>query len=108
MLCALLTAALPLWAHAVLLDGTPQAGTAVTGPAFPVTLRFNSRIDARRSRLFLVDASGKEQPLSLTQSAPDTVTAHALGAKPGRSRIRWQVLSSDGHITRGEIQFQVQ
>jgi len=79
----------------------------VAGPAFPVNLRFNSRIDARRSRLSLVDASGEEQPLSLTQSAPDTITAEATGAKPGRSRIRWQVLSSDGHITRGEFQFQV-
>jgi methionine-rich copper-binding protein CopC len=26
---------------------------------------------------------------------------------PGEYRLRWQVLASDGHITRGEISFAV-
>jgi methionine-rich copper-binding protein CopC len=105
-LCALLAAS-PAWAHAVLLESTPQARALVEGPVFPVSLRFNSRVDAKRSRLTLVDQSGIEQPIPLTQSAPDTITSQATGTKRGRNRLRWQVLSSDGHITRGELVLQV-
>lgn len=95
------------WCHAVLLQASPQAGSSVSGPAIPVSLRFNSRVDARRSKIAMI-VDGKERLLAISpQSAPDTVATEIKSAKPGRCRLRWQVLASDGHITRGEIVFQV-
>jgi len=97
------------WAHAVLLEGSPRPGATVIGPSIPLTLRFNSRIDGKRSRLTATGANGKDEALGIApQTKPDTLSAEIKGARPGRCRIRWQVLASDGHITRGELVFQVQ
>ena len=95
------------WCHAVLLQSSPQAAAVVAGPEIPVSLRFNSRIDAKRSRLAIVVAGKEEQLELLPQRAPDTVAGKIKEAKSGPCRVRWQVLASDGHITRGEIVFQV-
>ena len=37
----------------------------------------------------------------------DTLASQAQDLRPGEYRIRWQVLASDGHITRGDIPFVV-
>jgi copper resistance protein C len=95
-------------AHAILLESSPSINTIVVGPAVPVKLRFNVRIDATRSRLTLVKPDASTQSLAITKDAPaDTLASQAEGLSPGEYRIRWQVLASDGHITRGEIPFQV-
>jgi methionine-rich copper-binding protein CopC len=95
-------------AHAILLESSPSINTTVAGPAIPVKLRFNVRIDATRSRLTLVKPDASMQSLAITKDAPaDTLASQAEGLSPGEYRIRWQVLASDGHITRGEIPFQV-
>jgi methionine-rich copper-binding protein CopC len=95
-------------AHAVLLESSPALKSSVSGPDVPLKLRFNVRIDAGRSRLTLVDADGTSQTLEVHgQDGPDTLSAQAKGLRPGAYRLRWQVLASDGHITRGEIPFTV-
>lgn len=95
-------------AHAILLEATPAVKSTVSGPDVPIRLRFNGRIDAGRSRLTLVRPNGSTQPLDIhKQTAADTLTSQATGLEPGEYRLRWQVLSSDGHITRGEILFRV-
>jgi methionine-rich copper-binding protein CopC len=66
------------------------------------------RIDASRSRLTLVGPAGFTQALEISKASPaDEVVANASGLLPGEYRLRWQVLASDGHITRGEIPFSV-
>jgi hypothetical protein len=96
-------------AHAVLLASTPSAHATVKGPEIVVQLKFNSRIDGAHSRLYLVDSSGKVQPLTLNpQDSPDILAAHSVNVNAGGYTIRWQALASDGHITRGEIPFVVQ
>jgi copper resistance protein C len=95
-------------AHAVLLESSPALKSSVSGPDIPLKLRFNVRIDAARSRLTLVDPDGTLQALKIHgQDGPDTLSAQAKGLRPGAYRLRWQVLASDGHITRGEISFTV-
>ncbi len=95
-------------AHAILLESSPALNSSVVGPNIPITLRFNVRIDASRSRLTLVSPDATAQTLALDKDTkPDTVTSRAHNLKPGDYRIRWQVLASDGHITRGEIPFKV-
>jgi len=95
-------------AHAVLVSSVPTAGDVVAGPALTMQLKFNSRVDGKRSRLDLVYPDGKLYPLSIApQSAPDTLNAPAHGLLPGGYKIRWQVLAADGHITRGEVPFAI-
>jgi methionine-rich copper-binding protein CopC len=95
-------------AHAILLDSSPAINSVVSGPTVPIKLRFNVRIDATRSRLTLVKPDATTQSLTTTKDAPaDTLASQAQSLNPGEYRIRWQVLASDGHITRGEIPFQV-
>jgi len=98
----------PAAAHAVLLESSPSLKSAVSGPDVPIKLRFNVRIDALRSRLTLIHPDGSAQALEISKQAPaDTLAAEATGLAAGAYRLRWQVLASDGHITRGEIPFTV-
>jgi methionine-rich copper-binding protein CopC len=95
-------------AHAVVLESSPPPKGAIKGPDVPIKLRFNVRIDASRSRLTLVRPDGSAQPLVIGKPASaDTLSAQANSLPAGDYRLRWQVLASDGHITRGEIPFTV-
>jgi methionine-rich copper-binding protein CopC len=95
-------------AHAVLVESSPASHGIVDGPNFPVTLKFNSRVDGSRSTLRLAAVGGASKQLTLdSQSSPDTLTAHAADLGAGKYVIQWQVLSVDGHISRGQIAFEV-
>ena len=96
------------FAHAVLLEAKPTANSSVQGPDVNVELKFNSRIDAARSRLTLVLPDRTVRQLSVQpSSSPGSVGARVTGLNAGEYKLRWQVLAADGHITRGEIPFQV-
>ncbi|HTZ57798.1 MAG TPA: copper resistance CopC family protein [Acidobacteriaceae bacterium] len=97
------------FAHAVLVSSTPQKNGAVTGPDITISLKYNSRVDAARSTLSLLKPDGTIEKIAApTQSAPDMLSATGHGLTKGAYVLRWQVLASDGHITRGEVPFQVQ
>lgn len=94
--------------HAILLAAKPAVGQVVQGSRVEVMLRFNSRIDAQRSRITLVDPDVKPHPLPIrSQSSPDSLVSEASGLRPGAYVLQWQVLAADGHITRGEVRFRV-
>jgi copper resistance protein C len=96
-------------AHAVLLSSTPQKNAAVHGPDMTINLNYNSRVDGARSSLSLLKPDGTVERIGgLTQPVPDRVSATCHGLTKGAYVLRWQVLSNDGHITRGEVPFQVQ
>jgi methionine-rich copper-binding protein CopC len=98
-----------IFAHAILLESSPALNSKVAGPDVPVRLRFNVRIDKSRSRLTLVRPDGSLQSLAMGQdTSADVLASEAAGLRPGEYRVRWQVLASDGHITRGEILFTVE
>ena len=94
--------------HAVLKESRPAANSKVAGPDVPIMLKYNVRVDAKLSKVQLLNPDNSTRDLTLdAQSSPDTLNAKATGLKPGAYRIRWQVLAPDGHITRGEIPFTV-
>ena len=104
----LCTVSVSTWAHAILQKAVPAVNQVVSGTSTPVELRFNSRIDGKRSKLTLVAPDGHEQVLNIAeQSSPDTLASQATGLMPGAYVLRWQVLAQDGHITRGEVSFKV-
>jgi hypothetical protein len=105
----LLCAALPAYGHAVLLSATPESRQVVPGPDVTIKLRFNSRIDARRSALILVAPNGEQRQLVIdATTSADSLNSEATGLAGGSYTLRWQVLAEDGHITRGEVVFRVQ
>jgi hypothetical protein len=96
-------------AHAIIVSSEPASGALLTEPAVEIQLRFNSRIDHRRSRLQLIGPDGNSAALAIeTDRKPDVVAASAGGLKSGSYRLHWQVMSVDGHITRGDIPFDVE
>ena len=107
MVCLLLVSRM-VEGHAILKESSPAANSSVAGPDVPIRLKFNTRVDAGRSKLQLLhpDNSSSDLPVE-KQSEADTLTSKATGLKPGTHSIRWQVLAPDGHITRGEIPFKV-
>jgi len=105
--CAALLLPRIAFAHAHLFSSTPAAGATVHGPDVAIELRFNSRVDGHHSVLTLVMADGHTAAVSLdNQSTASNLNAHAA-LKSGNYTLRWQALSTDGHITRGEIPFTV-
>lgn len=95
-------------AHAVLIQSSPAINATIEGPDVTVTMKFSSRVDGARSTLMLSISDGQSKSLAIErQSSPDTLTAHTTDLSPGKYAIRWQVLATDGHVTRGEIPFRV-
>lgn len=95
------------FAHAHLLSSVPKVDGTVHGPSVVIDLKFNSRVDSSRSHLDLVLPNGKVETLEIGVSGDAELASHAHLA-PGKYTIRWQALSTDGHITRGEVPFIVQ
>jgi copper resistance protein C len=94
--------------HAVLKESRPAANSKVTGPDVPIMLKYNVRVDAKLSKVQLLNPDNSTSDLKIeAQPSADTLNAKATGLKPGEYKIRWQVLAPDGHITRGEIPFTV-
>ncbi len=85
----------------------PAAGGTVPAGKLAVDLHYNSRIDAGRSRLTLIGPGKAETVLPVRAGTePDELRAEATLA-PGAYTLRWQVLATDGHITRGDVPFTV-
>jgi hypothetical protein len=96
------------WAHAIVLNSSPPADAVLSGNDVPIHLRFNSRIDRARSQMILFAPDGTQQSLTpATESPLDGLDAEAKALVPGAWHLHWQVLSVDGHITRGDIPFTV-
>ena len=98
----------PVWAHAVLMESKPKINATVKGADVPIWLRYNVRIDGKRSRLQLIAPDGSTVPVdALKQTAPDVIESHVAGLKPGEYKLQWKVLASDGHMSSGEVDFTV-
>ena len=104
---SIVTFAVTADAHSILLHATPSPGTRVRAPS-RVTLRFNNRIEKRLSRVRLVDERGGTRDLAVAEDgAADWLTAGVPAITPGRYRVEWQVLSTDGHVVAGRFTFTV-
>jgi methionine-rich copper-binding protein CopC len=101
--------AAPAGAHSLLLDSVPAAGATLAAAPPRLVLRFNNRIEKSLSRVRVVDAAGAAQPLVVTvaDGAADRLTAALPPLAPGRWRVEWQVLSTDGHVVSGRFSFRL-
>lgn len=104
----LLAASPAAFAHAMLVRSSPANQAVVHTRQVDIALDYDSRIEARRCTVKLTDAAGKPVALQMQRSAkPSELNAVAHGLANGKYQIHWQVLASDGHITRGDVSFTV-
>jgi methionine-rich copper-binding protein CopC len=96
-----------VYPHAIVVAATPPPGADVTAGELDLRLEFNSRIDHGRSQLVLRNADNVQLPVVAKPSAANVLVGHVRISTPGRWTLHWQVLSTDGHITRGDIAFVV-
>lgn len=93
-------------AHAIVVSARPAMNFTVAVGDLDIRVAYNSRIDAKRSRLALAAPDGIIAPIELEPDTPPGVLiGKARTAIAGHWTLRWQVLSIDRHITQGEIRF---
>ena len=93
-------------AHAIIVDSAPAPFAHVRPGALAVVLRYNSRIDAGRSKLLLKHGDAVQR-LSVQTAAKPDVLAASVPVSAGFYELQWQVLATDGHVTRGRVPFTV-
>ena len=103
----LVSAPLPAVAHAILMDSVPAVNATAKGPDIAIDLRYNSRIDHKRSRLTLTLPDQSQQVLPIDADGADDKLDTKASLPAGAYTLRWQVLAIDGHITRGDVTFTV-
>jgi methionine-rich copper-binding protein CopC len=102
----------PAVAHAIVLESSPTHDAVLERAPEQVTLRFNSKIEKRFTRLTLADGEHPPVAVTLPVGADDAATPDRLviplphlGA--GVYVLRYRVLAVDGHITEGVLRFTV-
>ena len=96
------------FAHAILVESQPGVNSTVSGPEVAVLLKYSSRIDLEHSSLTLLDPDGKVEKVAIeSEPSPGVLSAKLTGLVKGAYVLRWQVLATDGHVTRGKVPFQV-
>jgi copper resistance protein C len=96
-------------AHSLLLESTPAPGATLAGAPRELMLRFNNRIEKPLSKVRLLDTRGTVRSVTLTGDGvpPDRLHGPLPALGPGRWRVEWQVLSTDGHVVSGRFEFQI-
>ena len=105
--------AVPVAAHAIVLESVPAPGAVLARAPERVILRFNSKIEKRLTRVTLANSDGVSRLVSIASDGPggdrepDRIVIPLPALPPGRFVIRYKVLSADGHITEGAVRFTV-
>jgi len=111
MACLMLAAPRAASPHAIVLESSPIHDAVLPHPPSLVTLRFNSRIEKRFTRVTL--AAGASAPVAVAvpvgdaEATPDRLTIPLQPLGPGVYVLRYRVLAVDGHITEGALRFTV-
>jgi copper resistance protein C len=95
------------YAHAFLDHASSAVGSTVQRAPHEVTLSFTLNIDAASSNVQVTDASGARVDQGKAQNSGNTMRIGLKALKPGSYRVRWHVLSVDGHTTEGSFGFTV-
>jgi methionine-rich copper-binding protein CopC len=100
--------ATPAWPHASLVRSSPARRATLTTAPDRVHLWFNEAIEPKFSSVSVRDAAGQRVDLGDARVEPEDPKRLTVGLKPlgrGTYRIRFRVLSVDGHVVESEFPF---
>ena len=104
-------AAGPAFAHARLESADPKVGATVAAAPARIRLKFSEVIRLGGSGVMLTGPDGHGHLLQpLTQDPADVRAVLAptpTGLQPGRYKVEWRALSSEGHHTQGDFTFTI-
>jgi methionine-rich copper-binding protein CopC len=98
------------WAHAYLVKSSPARRAALSSSPARVVLWFNERLEAQFSQLSVWNAEGQPVDGGDVQVGPDDGKRLSVGIPTlpaGSYRVKYRVLSVDGHIVEAEFPFTV-
>lgn len=106
---ALLLAPQLAWAHAHLKEATPAADQNVASPA-SISASFTESLEPAFSSLNVSDAKGQAVDLGKAALSQDNTLVLTVKQplSAGSYTVNWNVLSKDGHKTKGKWSFTVQ
>ena len=96
------------WGHGVLIESFPSHGAILQESPATISLRFNAALEASITRITLVDLKRQSQALHVTDgSTLEQVVVSVPPLVPGVYNVNYQVLATDGHVTKGSIRFTI-
>jgi copper resistance protein C len=98
----------PAWPHASLVKSSPGRRATLTTAPDRVQLWFNEAIEPRFSSVTVWDAAGQRVDVGDARVEPEDPKRLTVGVKPlgrGAYRVRFRVLSVDGHVVESEFPF---
>ena len=104
----LLLLATPAWPQASLVRSRPARRATLTTAPDRVQLWFNEAIEPKFSSVSVWDSAGQQVDLADVGVEPDDPKRLTVGLKPltrGAYRVRFRVLSVDGHVVESEFPF---
>jgi len=97
-------------AHAFLDHADPRVGSTVKASPGEVKIWFTEGLILPFSDLKVLDASGKEMPVSnkhLDPSNGSLLIVFVAPLKPGKYTVSWRATAVDTHVTHGTFPFEV-
>ncbi len=108
---ALLALAFPgaAWAHATLLDTTPDVGRRLAAAPRTITLQFDQSVRVLANGIQVFDTKGRlvSGPPRVRPGDPRVVEAPLFRVPRGGYTVRWATISNDSHVGRGVFTFGV-
>jgi copper resistance protein C len=92
-------------AHGYLAASFPQSKAHLRTSPHKIKLHFSLRADAQYSTIALEDDDGAVLASKTQQTASRDMDMSAPVLSPGRYHVRYRILSSDGDVVQGKIDF---
>jgi copper resistance protein C len=108
--CVLLTFPSTVLPHAALVKSIPARRAQIFKAPAQIQLWFNEKLEARFSSVAVIDSKGKRVDLGNTAvdaDDPKRLFVALNPLPPGQYKIRFRVLSVDGHVVEDEFPFTI-
>ncbi len=102
---ALFTPASPALSHTRLVGAFPAQNAHVSAPVTKVELRFAGRADAHYSFVEVKTRDGTVLASGIQPEASRSMSLPTPPLRPGRYSVEYRVLSTDGDIVTGALDF---
>jgi copper resistance protein C len=110
VLCVLLTLPSIVLPHAALVKSIPARRAQIFKAPAQIQLWFNEKLEARFSSVAVIDAKGERVDRGNVTVGTDDPKLLSVGVNPlppGLYKIKFRVLSVDGHVVEDEFPFTI-